>query len=163
MAWTLHVQLVQSFGSAELQVLRNGQPLPGSGSDPDQRLAGAWGVLLFVAGLNIVLGLVAVLFDVGLLKTIGVGWESIAEGVVFGGLAYAVRRWRSAIALGVAIAIFAIDGVLGIVASIGASSTPPIGGIFFRVMLLIAMVRGFGAIRAIKERDRGDRAAASFE
>ena len=44
----LKVQLVKKLLSAELQVLRDDQPLPGSASDPGQRLRVAYGIVFFI-------------------------------------------------------------------------------------------------------------------
>jgi hypothetical protein len=63
---TIKIQLVRKLMSTELQVLRNGEPLPGSSSDPQTRFKTAYGMVYFVAGLNLVLGLVSFLFNVGL-------------------------------------------------------------------------------------------------
>src|SRR5437588_1583055 len=54
---TLKVQLFSGFMGTELQLHRNSQPLPGSPSDPAERVRAAAGVTYFVGGLNIVLGL----------------------------------------------------------------------------------------------------------
>ena len=57
-------------------------PLPGSGSDPQQQLAGAWGVIFFIAGLNVLLGLVAFVFQIQFLLNLGIGIEAVATGGV---------------------------------------------------------------------------------
>ena len=93
----LKVQLVQRFIQPELQLLRNGRPLPGSASDPEARLKLAYGMVLFVGGLNVVLGLVAELGQVAFLQGIGLGIGSIIFGLLFIGLALLVKR-RSAVA-----------------------------------------------------------------
>jgi len=147
----LSVQLVQKFFSAELQVLRNGQPLPGSSSDPASRLKNAYGIVFFVAGLNIVLGLIATLFQVEFLWAIGIGFFSIIFGLVFLLLGFFVKK-RSLIALILAIVIFALDGILGLVFSVMAGVEPGIGGLLARVFLIIPMVQGIPAIRALKQR-----------
>src|SRR5439155_14599717 len=57
---TLRVQLGKTFLIApELQVLRDGKPLPGSASDPAQQLGVSYGTIFFVGGISILLGLVA--------------------------------------------------------------------------------------------------------
>ena len=149
---TLSVQLVQKFSSAELQVLRNGQPLPGSSSDPESRLKNAYGIVFFVAGLNIVLGLIATLFRVEFLQAIGIGFFSIIFGLVFLVLGFFVKK-RSLIALILAIVVFALDGILGLVLSVMAGVEPGIGGLFARVILIIPMIQGVPAIRDLRRRD----------
>jgi hypothetical protein len=150
---TLHVQLKTGFGSAELQVLRNGQPLPGSGSDPVQRLKMAAGVVWFIAGLNVLLGAVAVLARVETLARMGVGWPSMIEGLIYGLLAYFVGK-RSIIALGLAVGLFGLDTVLVLASMVQAGGRPGVGGIVMRIFLFLPMVQGFGAIKALKARDK---------
>ncbi len=98
----LKVQLVNRVTSTELQVLRNGQPLPGSASDPQTRLKYAYWVVYFVAGLNLVLGLISFLFNVEFLQQIGIGFGSILFGLVFLALGFFTQR-KSMVALILAI------------------------------------------------------------
>jgi hypothetical protein len=146
----LHVQLVSKVFNTELQVLRNGQPLPGSASDPQARLKAAYAITYFIAGLNLVLGIIATLFQVEILLELGIGFYSILFGLVFLVLAIFVQR-RSLAALIIAIVIFIIDGVLGFVFSIMAGATPSTTGLLGRVILLIPMFMGIGAIKALKK------------
>lgn len=146
---TIKVQLVNKLMSTELQVLRNGQPLPGSSSDPQTRLKNAYGMVYFVAGLNFVLGFVSFLFNVEFLQQLGIGFVSIIFGLVFLVLGFFVQR-KSAIALILAVIIFAFDGILGVVLAASQDYTPGAGGIIARIFLLIPMVQGIGAIKALK-------------
>jgi len=147
---TLRVQLKTGL-SGELQLTRDGHPLPGSGADPEVRLKTAWGVLFFVAGVNAVLGIAAEAFDVEILLALGLGYTSLAIAVVFGGLGFAVKTYRSQVALIVAIVLFALDGLLVIFAAMEAGGRPGVGGIIMRVLLLMAMIQGVGAIKALKQ------------
>ena len=137
----LAVKLEQGFGSAELKITRDGQPLPGTDSDPRQQLESAAGIVFFIAGLNIVLGLVAELLDVGLLLDNGLGWGSVVFGVVFLGLGLWARK-GSRVALILAIALFAIDGLLGLYLVVDAGGTPGTGGVVMRVLLIAGMIKG---------------------
>jgi hypothetical protein len=148
----LSVQLVQKFSGAELQILRDGQPMPGSSSDPESRLKGAYGITFFVAGLNLVLGVLATLFQIEFLQAIGIGFFSIIFGLVFLFLGFFVKK-RSLIALILAIVIFALDGILGLVFSVMAGMEPGVTGLIARVFLIIPMVQGVPAIRVLKQRD----------
>ncbi|MFO0722525.1 MAG: hypothetical protein U1E65_02000 [Myxococcota bacterium] len=147
----VHVQLVTGFGSAELQVTKNGDPLPGSGGHPEERLRQAVNVIFFIAALSGLLGLLAVVFDVAFLVNLGIGVGSVVMGVLFLALGFAVKSTRSAIALGIALVLFILDGLASLVMSLGASGTPPIGGLVARVFLVIPMIKGFGAIRELKQ------------
>lgn len=149
---TIKVQLVSKLISTEMQVLRNGQPLPGSSSDPQARLKTAYGVVYFIAGLNLVLGFVSFLFNVEFLQQIGIGFSSIVFGLVFLVLGFFVQR-KSTIALILAIILFALDGILGVVLAASQGYNPGAGGIIARIFLLIPMVQGVGAIKAVKLKD----------
>lgn len=150
---TLRVQLKIGFASAELQVLRNGHPLPGSGSDPAQRVKVAAGVVWFIAALNIVLGLVVIFLNIELLARLGIGWAAVIEGALYAVLAFFVGR-RSALALGLAIALFALDSVVWIAMIVQSHGSSGGGGIVMRIVLFLPMLRGFRALKELKERDR---------
>ena len=148
---TLHIQL-QTGLSAGLHLLRNGEPLPGTTSDPKAQLAAAYGTIYFVAGLSAAVG-VAALGGVTLLQQLGFGWTSIGAGVLMGGLGYLVSR-RSRAALIAAIVLFAADGVVGLWASIDAGTGHvPTTGIALRVFLIIAMARGYKAMSEVDARE----------
>ena len=137
--------------SSELQVLRNGKPVPGSASDPQARLRNAYLMVYFIAGLNLVLGFVSLLFDVELLRQLGVGIGSILFGLVFLALGFFVQR-QSTLALILAIVIFALDGIVGIFLAASQGYNPGSGGIVARIFLVIPMVQGLGAIKALKSK-----------
>lgn len=143
------VQLVRKFTAAELQVLRNGQPLPGSASDPGTRLKNAYIMVYFIAGLNLALGLASLLFNVEFLQELGLGVGSIIFGLVFLALGYFVQR-RSSVALILAIVIFALDGILGLILAVSQGYNPGISGILVRIIFLIPMIQGVAAIKALK-------------
>jgi hypothetical protein len=147
---TLEVRLRQTFFSPELQLLRNGSPIPGSGSDPQARLAMAYGVIFFVAGLSAIVGVIAELFHIDLLLRLGFGIWSLVGAAIYGILGYFVRK-RSLSALIIAIALFALDGVLSIVLAAEQGLQPSGGGIVTRIILLIPMIRGVPAIQALKQ------------
>lgn len=147
---TLHVQLLKSFAQAELQVLRDGNALPDSDSDPERQVSAASGMFYLVAGFNIVLGLVAELGGIEILLNTGLGYSAVGVGFVYALLGFLVKTYRSAVALGIGVALFAFDGLMSIVASIANGGSPPTGAIIFRVFLLITMFRGFRGIRALK-------------
>ena len=146
---TIQVQLISKFYGSELRVLRNGQPLPGSASDPKTRLKNAYWIVYFVAGLNIVLGVISAVFNVALLQELGLGFSSILYGIVFLVLGFLVQR-KSTFALILAITLFALDGILGFVLVAMQGYKPSVGGLLFRIILLIPMIQGVGAIKALK-------------
>jgi len=145
----LKVQSVRTLSAYELQVLVNGQPVPGSSSDPNRRLAIAYGMVFFAAGLNVLLGLIAEMIRVDFLLNMGIGLGSILFGVLMGIMGVLVMTRQSSIALGVAVGLLIIDGIMGLIAG---SFT----GIVARIIFLIPMFGGFGAIRELKERSKAE-------
>jgi hypothetical protein len=153
----LGVQLVRKFRSVQLQVTRNGYPLPGSDSEPNKRLGVAYGTIFFIAGLNIVLGLIATLAENTFLTTdLGLDRTTVAFGVVFLILGLLVRR-RSAVALAFAIALFIASTIWSfyVMSWLMPSRTPPAGpGIIVRILFLASMTQGFSAIRELNENEQ---------
>lgn len=149
---TLKVQLVSKPWDAELQLLRNGQPLPGSGSDPATKFKTAYGMVYFVAGLNLLLGILAVLFDIEFLQGIGISLGSIIFGVIFLVLGFFTQR-KSTIALILAVVIFAIDGITGFVMSASQGSSLSASGLVARIFFIIPMIRGVKAIKELKQKE----------
>src|SRR5574341_462326 len=106
-------------------------------SEPSQRLNAAYGAVLFIGGFSVIIGLIAVLFEVRLLQQFGHGYTSIISGIVFLFLAAYVRKGSQA-ALGIAVGLYVLDGILFFSAMVrqpGAASS--VGGIVFRILLLI--------------------------
>jgi hypothetical protein len=153
---TLDVKLVSGFANTYLQLLRNGQPLPGSGSDPAEQLKVAWGMIFFIAALNGVVGLIAIVTGSEMLANLGIGWPAIVLAAFYAGLALLVKHYRSSIALGIAVVVFGIDGILSLAAGVEPGHTPPVGMLIARVFFILPMIRGFAAIRALKQDPRAD-------
>ena len=141
---TLHVELATGL-QANLQVLLDGKPLPGSGNDPATQLKTAVGIVYFIAGLNVVVG-VAAMAGVGFLLEMGLGWPTVVEGTIIGGLGYWVQERRSKAALIVVMALVAASGILSVMVATEAGHQPPIGGTVVRVLFLLFMFTGLKAI-----------------
>lgn len=143
-----------------LEVLRDGQALPGSAADPQQQLKLAAGIVYFVGGLSLLLGILAAVAKVDFLINLGFGAVSMGVGVLFVVLGYFVSQ-RSMIALGVAMALFAADFVLSIMAAIDYGGRVPTGGIVIRIFLLFGMWSGFGAIKKLRQAEQSAPPAAT--
>ena len=146
------VQMVSNLAGTEIQVLRNGQPLPGSASNPETRVKTAAGLIFFIAGLNILIGLIATFFNSDILYQIGVTWLNILFGVFFLVMGLLVRK-RSKVALILSIVVFSLNAVLAIFGSILAGVTPSIPGLLMRVVLIIPMVQAVKSIDQLKKRN----------
>lgn len=142
---TLKVQLVQKFSGAELKVMKDGEPLPGTASDPEQKIKVAYGLIFFIAGLNILIGLLGLFLQSDFFFEMGWGLYQMIFGLVFLGLGFWARA-KSSIALIIATVIFALDSVL-ILFSGGSN----FAWILVRVLLLIPIYQGIDAVKQLKE------------
>lgn len=146
----LRLELVKKLMSTDLHVLRNELPVPGSASDPQISLTSAYALVYLIGGISLVLGAVSFLFNVEFLQQIGIGLSSFLLGLVFLVLAFFIQR-KSMVALVLAIAIFTLDSIAGIILSVMQGYEPSIGGIILRIFLLIPMIQAIGALRTIKK------------
>lgn len=145
----LDVKLVRQFTSVSLELRLDGQPLPGSSADPEQRLQGAYGILFFLGGVNILLGLIAVFFQIEFLLMLGLNLASVFLGFIWLTLGFFVRR-RSLAALIVALCLYGLDGVLFLIGAVNMGANPT-SGLFMRVIFFIGMAQGVGALKALKQ------------
>lgn len=146
----LRLHLVSNLAGTELRVTRNGDPLPGSASNPETKVNTAAGLIFFVAGLNLVLGIIGLLTRSEFLATLGIGWYSIIFGAFFLVMGFLVKK-RSMVALILSIVVFSLDALLGVVSSVAMGGSVAIGGFVFRLFLIILMAQGVGAIKALKK------------
>jgi len=145
----LWVQLVKRSMDNELHVLRNDHPVPGSYTDPETRYRLAYGVVLGIMAFHLLLGFIAMFTRSPFLERLGVGAHTIALGTIFVFLGFYVKR-RSAIALGVAIAILLADGLLAAALAVLSGRVPGILGLVIRGLLVFPMLDGIRAIREMK-------------
>ena len=142
---TLEIKLVRTWSSTQLQVLRDGKPLPGSGSDPITKLKQSYGILYLIGGLNFVLGILALLFRFDILLEMGMGIYSLIVGGIYLLLGFLVQR-RSKIALGIAIGLYGIETILALISGV-------VSGVVVRVFIIVFMWPGFQAIDQLKRDD----------
>lgn len=144
---TLSITLKTGIAQNELEVLRDGRPLPGSPTDPQQLIKLAAGVVFLLAAVNFLLGVLGLIVESAFLEQFaGVG---IVIGIIYAVCGLFTMR-RSRIALGIAMALYFADGALTLTSVLEAHGSPGIGGIIVRVLLLLAMARGFKAIGELK-------------
>jgi hypothetical protein len=86
--------------------------------DPVKRLALSASSIYFAAGLNIVLGLIAYIFQVKFLQTLGFGILSAAIGLLFLVLGFFTQR-RSLFALILAVLLFSLEGIIVLLLGLG--------------------------------------------
>lgn len=149
----LDVRFVQSaFNTQGLTLLLDGRPLPGAGNDPRVQIKLAAGLLYFVAGLSALLGIVG-LAGVRFMRDLGFSWPSLVAGVVLAVLAYVGVKYRSRVAFGIAAGIIALDMVLTFALTAGVGHVP-FAAIFFRILILAAVIRGIKAVGDLRELEK---------
>jgi hypothetical protein len=147
----LKVQVVKD----QVQVLKNGLPLlpvsaattqslkPSIPSKLLNQFRSACGVIFFIGGLNVILGLVLAQSPTALPVPAP---AVFIEGSIYLLLGFFVAR-RSTVALGIAVTLYALDGIASL-------SQGNMSGILLRVFILTVMIRGFSAIQAIRNAER---------
>jgi uncharacterized RDD family membrane protein YckC len=135
--------------SSRGQVARDRQRLRELASNPENRLQTASLMVLLIASLNIAVGWVAWVFQFEFLQSAGIGFGSILMGVVF--LVLSIFSGRGSLtALVIAAALYALDGISAVAFS-GYSWSMAVGHLF----LLVPILRGIGAKRAIMKQGKG--------
>ncbi len=143
----LEVRLNTGIGNQGLEVTRDGRPLPGSATDPEAQVKLAGGIVYFLAGLNLLIGVIAFAFDVRFLKE-NFGYGPPIVAALFGVLGYLTMK-RSLAALIAAIVIYGLDGIVTLAmqfSAAGSGRSPNVGFIFMRVIFIMAMIRGARAM-----------------
>jgi hypothetical protein len=139
-----------SYGQLpSLVVLRDGKALPGSGGDPATKLKTTYQLIYIIAGLNIILGLIAEIGRIPFLRDLGVGWFSVIAGIVYAVLGYFVSQ-RSRAALVLTIGLLVLDTIAGLLLISASRGNPAYGGLFARGFFLIWLWQGFKAIDAVE-------------
>jgi hypothetical protein len=147
---SIKVQLARQYGSTELQVLRNGQLLPGSVPDPSSRVKTAYNLFYLIAVINIPLGILSVL-GIEFIKKLGFGPFSLIFGLVFLLLAIFTQRLANT-ALVLGIAFYALDGLVALFLGLIAGNLIILYGMVFRVIVMIAMFQALPAMRELIRR-----------
>lgn len=144
----VHVQLTgNAWSGRRIEVERDGRPLPGSPSDPYRKLRAASIAVFFIAGVSLLLGGLLTLFSYT--QDQGIGLGSLIGGVLYLVLGFFVRR-KSKIALGIAVAVYALNLVVFVIESVIGANCFGIVGIAVGISLLTVMSRGFRAIDSIR-------------
>lgn len=140
----LLVRLQQKVGAQGLDFQVEGRPLSGTVNDPLTQVNTGFAALLFIAGLNVALSLVALLGQVELFAQLGLGWGTLAEGLLYAGLAalgkYRLAAWAFYVGLG----LLVLDGLFLL------SSSQATAGLVVRLFLGIAIYRGAAGVRQLR-------------
>lgn len=137
----LEIWLETRLLNTGLVVLLDGEPVPGSLTDPVARVAGAAATIFFIAALYVAAGLVAEIFQWKWLKGLGAGWISAGVGMILAGLGLLVLR-RVRVALMAAILFMLADAFAGMVLAAQAGALPSVEGLVIRLILLLPLLMG---------------------
>jgi hypothetical protein len=146
---SIRIQLVRILTELELQVLRNGQPLPGSASHPQTRLKRASQIIYWAAGACFFISLLLVLFSSEPISFIDKVFPFILFGFVLIPLGFLVQR-KALFALILAIFVWLGVGIVGLVLEGYHSVVGVLIYIYSFVYFLAPMILGFGAIQSLK-------------
>jgi hypothetical protein len=134
----------------ELELLRNGLPLPDNGKKLRSRHNTIPQLALFLGILNIIAGITAETTQSEIMLSIGFGYGSIVIGAAYMLLAWGIRHLPSFAGLAFA-ALFLVDMVLVFILTSGMEGpTSPISGLLIKFFLIYAFVRGTGAMKQLR-------------
>lgn len=140
----LRIQMTRGM-APELQLSVAGRPLPGSAADPQQRIKTAAQILWFIAGLNLLLGVISLFVENELLATLAAGWPTIATGALYLVLGFLARR-GARVAVIAGIALLVVDTIL----VLSAGDAPGSGGTVARVFLIIGLAQALPAMKPVR-------------
>lgn len=157
---TLSVKSTPAVTGYQLELRRNGQPLPGSSTDPETMVKGGAYTLYVVAALTVLFALLSGVItggteaeDVGAIVGIAV---SAALYAVLG--FFASRGWMSAMIIG--LVLYAADAFYTAFEASSVGVTNPARGIFLKIIIMVFLVRGIqGAWQLRKARQADARLA----
>ena len=138
----------------ELELLIDGQPVPGSGTHPVERIKQAWYILLILGILNIGLGVVAEFGHIEVLLQFGVGWGSIVEGIAYIALGYFGYFRTSVPALTTALVLLVLDAIVSITSAFSTGNSPAFGGLLMRAFFCVAVFRAVQAAQQLRNEQR---------
>ncbi len=95
----LKIQMVRRPFERELQVLRNGKPLPGSPSHPAQKLLSVYNGIFFWGGVNLFFGFATMLYRSEVAPAVIDGFTAVIIGVALLVFGLSVRNQRVPLSL----------------------------------------------------------------
>ena len=134
----------------ELELLRDGQPLPTKSAVPSSNGRTVLQLALFLGILNIAAGIVAVVSQSDIMLSIGFGYGSVAVGTVYVLLAWGVKYIPSLAVYAIA-ALISIDiALLFVFTAMKEGPTSPVSGVLIKLFLVYAFIKSIDAIKKIK-------------
>jgi hypothetical protein len=147
---TVHIQLQPGFAQNRILVTRNGEPLPGSGGDPQTTLKTAYGIIYVVAGFGMIAGILALVLNNSFLYDLGLGWGTLIMGAIFAVLGFFTQR-KSKAALIIAIVLYGVDAITGLVLNAMAGASFSTASLVTKIIFIGFMIPGVRAIDELKK------------
>jgi len=144
--------LIQLKGNKPLDLYAsiNNIKLKPAPKDPYTKISVAIGVVFFIAGINILLGIINILTNIEILQNLGDPFVLFIYGIIFMILGVIIKIKNSMIALLLAITLFIIDAVLSIIFNIQNGAPPFSGTIFMKAFLAVYMINGINGFKQLK-------------
>jgi hypothetical protein len=134
----------------ELELLRNGFPLPDNGEKSRSRHNIISQLALFLGILNTLAGITAEATESDIMLSIGFGYGSVAIGAVYMLLGWGIRHLASFAGFAIAALILVDILLVFILTSRIQGPTSPISGLLIKLFLIYAFVRGIGALKQLR-------------
>jgi len=149
----LRIRLFMQLGIIPcIEILFNDNPVPGTATDPKRQLTDIFYFVLFIAVLNIVSGLISLIFDITAFSDHGIGLNSIIYGVLFIMMGLIINKRQSMFALIAVISLLGLDIIFVLIriAEYGVQSNPwPT--IVIKMSFMLYLCKGFSAIMRIRQ------------
>lgn len=146
----LAVQLRTRMAQPQLEILLDGQPLPGTDTHPRQQFQQARYVLWFLAAVNIGLGLLVELGQIAVLLEFGMGLSTILVGLVFLGFEWWARTRLTHWAFYAAIGLLVADMLATMILTASSNSSSSSVGFVTRIFMILALMRGAAAVKELR-------------
>ncbi|WIG97628.1 hypothetical protein [Myxococcus sp. SDU36] len=156
---TLNVLLQSGAFRTGLEVVRNGEVVPGSDTDPAQQVKRAAHLLYFLAGLNTLLGVVAMVARSDLLEAAGMGLGSLLFGLVVAVLGFFTYRGTRAAPM-LAGLLYIADALFVLADSFSQGGRLPIFPLVIRAFIVVTLFKAANAAANLRRREQEDAGAS---
>lgn len=147
---TLSIRLRQSLFLDELELLRDGQPLPGSAVDPYNKFSFTISLVFFWGVADVIAGILQ-LFDNGtLLLSLGFSQYSIVFGLGLIGCSYLIYRGYRLAPIATLLLYF-VDWFVAIAVGLEADVQPNSLGILVRIFVAVLIFQGWRAMGKLQQ------------
>jgi hypothetical protein len=137
----------------ELDISIDGVPIEGSPTNPYNQLKQLSKFAIILGGLSVIIGLLTEILNIQLLMNLGFGLGAIVVGTIVTALGFWVKK-QSYIALSLLILIIFLDIVSVLYfASNSTIDINPTNGILMKVFFIAYFLKGYSAIKKIKNTD----------